>query len=79
MQTSTYGTLLTEEGVDVAVVSKALRHSSIKITADTYVDPSTKIKQTASRAMADIISIGAEKNCAKILPELNDMQNNQTL
>ena len=31
-----YGTLLIESGVDVAVVSKALRHSSIKITSDIY-------------------------------------------
>lgn len=71
----TYGTLLTEQGVDVAVVSKALRHSSIKITADTYVDPSTKIKQKATQIMADIINMGANKNCAKIVPELNDVQN----
>lgn len=65
-----YGTLLIENGVDVAIVSKALRHSSIKITADTYVSPTTSIKAKATDAMNNILLYDSDdKNCAKIVPK----------
>lgn len=51
----TYGTLLTEKGVDVAIVSKALRHSSVKITSDIYVSSTTAIRRKASQEMSDLL------------------------
>lgn len=56
-----YGTLLVESAVDVAVVSKAMRHSSIKITSDQYVSSTTSIKRKATEAMGSLVSLGSRK------------------
>ena len=70
-----YGTLLIENGVDITTVSKALRHSSIKTTADIYVSPNTAIKAKATDAMSNILQYTSRpENCAKIVPVKNDKQ-----
>ena len=51
----TYATLLVEAGLDIAVVSKALRHSSVRITSDQYVASTAPIKQRATATMDALI------------------------
>lgn len=52
-----YGTLLKESGADIATISKALRHSSIKITSDQYIDSTAEIKRQATTTMDHLIKI----------------------
>lgn len=53
----TYGTLLVEAGEDIAVVSKALRHSGIKITSDQYVAGTHFIKKKATATFDNIVNL----------------------
>ena len=51
----TYGTLMAEAGVDVVTISKAMRHSSVGITSDQYIDGTSQIKRNATAAMDRIV------------------------
>lgn len=51
----TYGTLMAENGVSVAEISKAMRHSSIKITSDQYIASTLLVKKRATAAMSAIL------------------------
>ena len=53
----TYGTLMIEDGVDIAVVSKAMRHSSVKITSDIYISNTLTIKKKATSAFENIVKL----------------------
>ena len=47
----TFATVLLSRGVDVTVVSKALRHSSIAITAEIYVDWTRPIQEQVAEVI----------------------------
>ncbi len=53
----TYGTLMVEDGVDIVTVSKAMRHSSVKITSDQYITSTLNIKKRATAAFDNIIKM----------------------
>lgn len=73
-----YGTLLIENDVDIAIVSKALRHSSIKITADIYVSPTTAIKAKATDAMNSILQYTPRpENCAENCADIVSIKTNE--
>lgn len=55
----TYGTSLIEAGVDVAIVSKAMRHSTIDITVNQYVASTTTIKRRATDVMQGLVEFPA--------------------
>ena len=58
-----YGTLLAEAGVDVATISKAMRHSNVSITSNQYIKGTTGLKRKATEMMAGIIKMpGAPEN-----------------
>lgn len=50
-----YGTLLSQSGLDIATVSKAMRHANISMTADRYVAPTRAFFETASATMASLL------------------------
>lgn len=52
-----YGTLMAEAGVDVATISKAMRHSSVSITSNQYIKGTTLLKKKATETMAGIIKM----------------------
>lgn len=55
-----YGTMLLEEGVDIAVISKMMGHSSIAVTADIYLKVREPLmKDAASRLAKKIPRISA--------------------
>ena len=59
-----YATILKESGVDISVISKALRHSSVNITARQYIANTAPIKKQATTAMDNIIFLN--KNTTKM-------------
>ncbi len=61
----TYGTLMAENGVSVAEISKAMRHSSIKITSDQYIASTLLIKKHATDAMHEILGFQTPKTDRK--------------
>lgn len=53
----TYGTLMVEDGVDIVTVSKAMRHSSVKITSDQYIESTMTIKKRATAAFDNLVNM----------------------
>jgi len=53
----TYGNLMAEDGQDVVAISKAMRHSSVKITSDQYIDATLTLKQRATAAFDNVIKM----------------------
>ncbi len=53
----TYGSLLLEQGVDLAVVSRYLGHASIKITLDIYTTITDKLKIKTLPKIGNILSM----------------------
>lgn len=53
--------LMIAAGVDVAVVSKLLRHSTIKLTVDTYGHLLPGVGESAAERRADMIPRAASK------------------
>lgn len=50
-----------ENGVDIVTISKTIRHSSVKITSDQYIDSTLVIKQRAIAAMDNILGFAPQK------------------
>ncbi|HEX3369552.1 MAG TPA: tyrosine-type recombinase/integrase, partial [Candidatus Cybelea sp.] len=54
----TYGSLLLQSGVDLKSVSTALGHSSVAITADTYMHVAPAMLQAAADSLDRLIGTG---------------------
>ena len=52
-------------GVEMAVVSKRLGHSGIRITSDTYTHLLEGVGRQAAEAAAALIPRGSSRECAK--------------
>jgi integrase len=51
----TYSTLLRAVGADLKVMQELLRHSTIRVTLDTYTQAVTAAKRTAHTAVVSLI------------------------
>lgn len=50
----TFATMLLSKGVDIKTISKLLGHSSVNITYNTYVHPSTEVAVSAVSVLEEI-------------------------